>query len=271
MKLFMAMNDLDPRFCEMALVAFRSAIHNTSLDPYLIFDGRPSKFTDELNEIGVKIIPHRLSFADAIEAKWPAGWCTEGFIAGTYLRYDIPQILETFGITDQYILYTDIDVIFMEDFDLSPLKPSHFACSTEMKQDDWSLFNAGVMLMNVPVIGLVAELMKQDAVLHFEEDRRVSCDQVALNRFFKGRWDRLPIEYNWKPYWGYNPEAKIVHFHGPKPFHVEEFKGLTSRDDIRKDRSMSGMMTDWKMRIMDLYMHDPEAYEKYVKQWESYR
>ena len=27
---------------------------------------------------------------------------------------------------------------------------------------------------------------------------------------------RWPL-FNWKPYWGFNPLAKIVHFHGPKP------------------------------------------------------
>ena len=27
----------------------------------------------------------------------------------------------------------------------------------------------------------------------------------------------LPIEYNWKPYWGINDKAKLIHFHGMKP------------------------------------------------------
>ena len=48
------------------------------------------------------------------------------------------------------------------------------------------------------------------------------------------RWDRLRPELNWKPYWGENADAKIIHFHGPKPFqrdyiesHWPELKSLT--------------------------------------------
>jgi hypothetical protein len=37
--------------------------------------------------------------------------------------------------------------------------------------------------------------------------------------FFRhGGWKPLRPELNWKPYWGINPAAKIIHFHGPKPF-----------------------------------------------------
>lgn len=31
--------------------------------------------------------------------------------------------------------------------------------------------------------------------------------------------DKLRPELNWKPYWGDYAEAKVIHFHGPKPFH----------------------------------------------------
>lgn len=42
-------------------------------------------------------------------------------------------------------------------------------------------------------------------------------DQSAYNLFYSGQSTKLPLEYNWKPYWGNNPPAKIIHFHGPKP------------------------------------------------------
>ena len=45
----------------------------------------------------------------------------------------------------------------------------------------------------------------------------------AINMF-----DLLPDELNWKPYWGLNSNAEIVHFHGPKPSLVLEF--LTKSD-----------------------------------------
>jgi hypothetical protein len=31
-------------------------------------------------------------------------------------------------------------------------------------------------------------------------------------------WDDLPLELNWKTYWGLNRDAAILHFHGPKPY-----------------------------------------------------
>ena len=38
---------------------------------------------------------------------------------------------------------------------------------------------------------------------------------------YKGVWDRLPVVYNWKPYWGYNEGIKILHFHGLKVENIE--------------------------------------------------
>jgi hypothetical protein len=46
-------------------------------------------------------------------------------------------------------------------------------------------------------------------------------DQTLYNDLYKGEIDRLPLEYNWKPYWGINDNSKIVHFHGAKPRSVE--------------------------------------------------
>lgn len=52
---------------------------------------------------------------------------------------------------------------------------------------------------------------------------KVTWDQTTYkmfygSRFFADRWDKLPTEFNWKPYWGDYSNAKIIHFHGPKPF-----------------------------------------------------
>ena len=43
-------------------------------------------------------------------------------------------------------------------------------------------------------------------------------DQGAYNEFYSGKFvvHRWPL-FNWKPYWGFNARAKLVHFHGPKP------------------------------------------------------
>ena len=65
-----------------------------------------------------------------------------------------------------------------------------------------------------------------------------SWDEAAYRWFYRDDngplWDRLRPELNWKPYWGESAQAKIIHFHGPKPFqrdHIEshwpELKSLT--------------------------------------------
>ena len=43
-------------------------------------------------------------------------------------------------------------------------------------------------------------------------------DQGAYNGHYQGRFDvHLYARWNWKPYWGHNRAAALVHFHGPKP------------------------------------------------------
>jgi hypothetical protein len=42
--------------------------------------------------------------------------------------------------------------------------------------------------------------------------------QGAYNRFYRGKFEvRTWPHFNFKPYWGFSQEAKLVHFHGPKP------------------------------------------------------
>ena len=41
--------------------------------------------------------------------------------------------------------------------------------------------------------------------------------------FFRDRMNFLPDIYNWKPYWGINDAALVIHFHSVKPFHTAEF------------------------------------------------
>ena len=53
-----------------------------------------------------------------------------------------------------------------------------------------------------------------------------------LRAFFGDNYTALSRTLNWKPYWGWNPEAEIVHFHGPKPVAIRNFlaEGLLPSD-----------------------------------------
>ena len=77
-------------------------------------------------------------------------------------------------------------------------------------------FNAGIMLINVP------ELRKRrERMLTMLAERRLcymECwDQGFFNELYKGEFDELPLTFNWKPYWGINDQAVIVHCHWMKP------------------------------------------------------
>lgn len=78
-------------------------------------------------------------------------------------------------------------------------------------------------------------------------------DQGAIRRHFAGAWEALPETMNWKPYWGRNDDACIVHFHGPKPTHLVWM--LT--------REAHGMppLTE------RLLLQDPHAYAHYLGRW----
>jgi len=92
-------------------------------------------------------------------------------------------------------------------------------------------------------------------ILHNFE-RLVAYDQGAYQVYYRGRCDPLPVTGNWKPYWGVNPAAEIVHFHGPKP------------DALKKklDDPLYKVPDDWA-RLIE---RDPAAYRQYLALWESY-
>ena len=76
-------------------------------------------------------------------------------------------------------------------------------------------------------------------------------DQGAYRMFYKGRVDPLDPIYNWKPYWGRSLDARIVHFHGVKPRHVE---GLGYGETL-------------PAVLQDLYELSSVSYQQYVQDW----
>jgi hypothetical protein len=152
---------------------------------------------------------------------------------GTWLRLDIPIL----GFTNEYILYTDVDVVFQHDVDLisfGSFLPTYFTMGTEgigarcrlavSPNQSVNVGNAGVLLMNLNGMRRTHEAL----ISWVFSERRIKeglyfkkfgpGDQGALNQFYQGKFlvRRWPI-FNWKPYWGYSAQASIIHFHGPKP------------------------------------------------------
>jgi len=165
----------------------------------------------------------------------------------TYLRIDLPIL----GFVDEYVLYADVDLMFVGDLTLEDFGdelPAFFTMGVEAKghlnefMDNGfgrlvkgtgkklKLGNAGVLLVNVEGMrrthqSFVDWLFSEESIkrgLHFGVYG--PQDQGALNKYYQGRFQVVvwPL-FNWKPYWGYCPAAKIIHFHGPKPRQYSTF------------------------------------------------
>lgn len=224
-------------FFELLAAAVLSARENTTLAPHLLYEGRLNHPRIEwLEEVGVTIVPHALSFRDQIEAFCEAEGLSREKArhrSGAYLRSELPVVLQERGFNEEYVLYTDCDVLFMHDPDLASFRPSYFAAYghweggyTRFHFGGRQHFNSGVMLMNIP---RMAE--RCDAFIDFVSNDGYDVerpggrywnkhlflsDQVAYNLFYRDEIDDLPVKYNWNPTKGKNDRAVIVHFNGLK-------------------------------------------------------
>ena len=231
-----------PAYDEMAKVAVLSCLRHTTLIPVCVFWGEPCAMTAWLTRHGVRVLFHeptwRLKIGQAAQRARQRGLVSLAtplfekpqHMLATFLRLDLP----TLGFVRPYVLYADVDVLFMRDIslaDFAPL-PSHYAIGPEATPGMVSLAyagrriaygNAGVMLVNLPAMARTYKRFVRwvfspehlAAGLHFGVFGPM--DQGAFNEFYQGRFDLHTFPtFNHKPYWGYNPAAKLVHFHGPK-------------------------------------------------------
>lgn len=203
----------------MIKAAVLSARKYTNLQPYCIYYGAECEILSWLVNNDVVVVRHVSSFMDEINLTEDNSNWSRSVATGAYLRLDIP-LLET---EDEYVIYTDCDVVFTKKFSVPTDLPKYFAVSTENEINNWNFFNTGVMVINVPA------MRSQLPRIHFEVKGRLNLlwksgfgtyDQGVLNATFKDQWSRLDPLYNWKPYWGVNDNAKIIHYHGPKPSHI---------------------------------------------------
>jgi len=245
MQWFLGINEGGPGFevyCDMAKVAIHTALTRTSLEPHLIYDGTENVFTRWVRSRGVQIIAWRsLLFRQVTDLgqrmRHP------GFTAalpGIFLRVDLPAISRQYSIHER-VLYTDCDVMFREDVVdlLAPISCRYFAAAVESDRALPDDMNSGVMWMHLPEMANLDERFRAYVCDNIDELPGHSWDQGAYRKFYRAPdgarlWDDLPLELNWKPYWEENPRARIIHFHGPKPFqrnyiqsHFPELEFLT--------------------------------------------
>ena len=260
MKWFFAVSEVsmdhhDHDFRALIRSAVNSARANTQLAPHMIFDGEEGAFTQEIRALGVTVIRHRISFYDRLEAAQKGqrpDWTPYMFVAsGALLRLEIPLLEQG----DEFVLYTDCDVIFLKDPVLKHIRPDVFAVAPERQQGSHEDMNSGVMVMNLP--RLRADLPVLVSFLCENFARVSGFDQEAYRHFYRGAWSGLTPDYNWKPYWGINPEASVIHFHGPKPPAVRK---------LMADPSY-GAPDVWRQ----LYFQDVESYRHYLEVWDRFQ
>lgn len=231
------------------VAVFSARINAPSLRPHLIYNGARNSFTEDMERLGVRVIHHKLSFEhllDTVPGRDP-GW--RHIARGAMLRMDLPEIVET----DETILYTDTDVLFLADPGRYSFPCEVFSAGPEFDINNFSDINTGAMIINpsnarASFRGL-NEWTQQH--LHIVPD----FDQGAIKMYYQGNWGRLDPRMNWKPYWGRNPEALLIHYHGPKP---TSFKPGSMRRNFSQGSSQV------------LYDANPDGYEYYVRLWHGY-
>lgn len=229
------------QYAEMIMVAVHTAKKFTSLEPYCIYDGGENEFTEWLTRHDVRIVRHRSFVREQLEelGRRKGNPHLAAALSGAFSRVELPELLEQLGGADR-VLYTDCDVIFLGEVvpELEANPCEYFAVAPESAQDDYLNMNTGVMLMNTARLRQSLPEFREYISQNLAELERESWDEAAYRWFYRESngplWDRLRPELNWKPYWGENAQARIIHFHGPKPYqrdhidsHWPELKAFT--------------------------------------------
>ena len=199
-----------------AQLAVLSALRVGGLEPVLLYWGQRGAFTEWMQARGVRVVDQGLPFADPIAAAEAAGRYPANHF-GHWLRTQVCLIEHDAA----FVLYTDVDVVFLKRPDLDGLRPAGFAAAPEFLPANWNYFNAGVMLLNVAALREDYAAFESYIREHLAApDSAAFNDQFAYNDFYRRRWTRLPLVYNWKPYWPVNTGARLLHLHGPKIGHI---------------------------------------------------
>jgi hypothetical protein len=230
-------------------VALKSALRNArdTLQPVLIL-GRygtsyenstePKKLGKWAEAKGVKVVySPRLSFQEDVDQAFLRRGTTDfAHRQGPFLRLDIPKMIKEHGLLDlpnvckSHVLYTDVDVIFANDITMRDIQlllksvGQGIASYGREYSKNAEIVNTGVMVINVK--RLDEEMPKIIEHARTAEENYPGHDQEMLN-FYREKNDHayeefslLPMQYNWKAYWGLEPstfsDLKIIHFHGPK-------------------------------------------------------
>jgi len=214
-----------------AAVAVMSAMENApSLEPHLLWvGGEKNNFTAWCENRGVVV--HYFTtpvYKEAFDVMLASGEIKErrhAALMGAFGRIEIPRVYRAWGGRAEYLLYTDVDVMFFTDPGLMRFRVAKIGVGVGPQVSKNKVGNTGVLLFRVDRwMGVYPELVQ---FMELYKWRGRSFEQALLIRFFSRVRDfasLLPNTWNWKAYWGCHPNGRdagqdiaIGHFHGPKP------------------------------------------------------
>ena len=252
------------------------------LYPVVVIGGDPALMPSWLVDINrskqVLVLNHNLTFSTRI-AKYGRDASIRNH--GAFQRLDIPLLVDDIhetllnkgvAVNKDFVVYTDADVLIMNINNKNFIKPALIAYGAE---DEKGLAaNSGVLFMNV------ASMKREVEHLFDFADKGLwqfaAIEQGLVLQYFKGKHQQLKDEYNWKPYWGVNPNASIVHFHGGKVDRCLEcfVKHMYSTDmkevgSCENPRGMCGAYAMWnaiaRKRYKLTYKQQTQAYIQYMR------
>lgn len=275
MKVFFSTNQAslhNIEFGRLLRVAVGSCRRNTTMDPFLLIDGKPDLSPPWLERLECSVLYCESTLTDIVYE-----WVSEHVDAdramvrtGAFTRYEIPRVLRECGYEDEFIVYCDCDVFFAGDPSFKGIQPrivaAHGSRVPFRKRilGEWEHFNSGVLFINVDsMMPLVADYydfivqngrgVKRPRANSFMDKNLFLSDQVALNLYFQGQIERLPEVYNWNPINGVAADAKIIHFNGLKWTQWHQFEAGSLRPDRQK-------------KFEAIVRKNPKSYRFYVEQ-----
>lgn len=245
----------------LVTAAVASARANTTLSPICIYGGSNTGHIARLVALGVTVICHISSFDADLRAGYGDDYAR---FNGHWLRVDLPLI----DPSDDVVLYTDFDVIFLGQPCVGA-RPKCLGAGPEFDRENRTYFSSGVMVLNLRGLRAVHRAFTAQIRTRLRGRFKYPAhDQFSYNRFFQNtrmnRWRGRAFvgvdpAHNWKPFWGENPATTILHFHGPKPWDVRAFAAGT---DTGNDAHRRALFAMWQSA--------PEAYAQALGQWDHY-
>ena len=178
----------------------------------LLYAGQACAFTEWMERQGISVVFTQPRITSSLREAARRGLYSLDML-GHWLRSEVCFM----SGGDAFATYVDCDTVFLQKPALDAVRPDVFACAPEFDPDNWSYVNTGVMVMNKAALREDYFRFSECALkkIFFAGDRYLN-DQIVYNELYRGKWERLDLVHNWKPYWGFNAAASILHFHGPK-------------------------------------------------------